>query len=135
MKVDVFKKLIKEAVKEVLQEELVNILSENKKQVENTSGTFTKYEEYKPVRSENMYRPTGDPIMDLLQETRANMTSGDYKTMISMDSSMAQGGMPNMGSMISGPEPGLDISQLSFVKNAGKVFQASVEKDKQRFGG
>jgi len=24
---------------------------------------------------------------------------------------------------------------LSFVKNAGKVFQASVEKDKQRFGG
>jgi hypothetical protein len=135
MKVDVFKKLIKEAVKEVLQEELINILSENKKLTEKPVNTFKKYEEYKPTTSENIYKPTGDPIMDLLQETRATMTSGDYKTMVSMDSSMAQNGIPNMGNMISGQEPGLDISQLSFVKNAGKVFKASVEKDKQRFGG
>ena len=135
MKVDVFKKLIKEAVKEVLQEELINILSENKKLTEKPVDTFKKYEEYKPTTSKNIYKPTGDPIMDLLQETRATMTSGDYKTMVSMDSSMAQNGMPSMGNMVSGQEPGLDISQLSFVKNAGKVFKASVEKDKQRFGG
>jgi hypothetical protein len=33
------------------------------------------------------------------------------------------------------PEPGLDISQFDFVKNAAAVFKASQEKDKQRFGG
>jgi hypothetical protein len=32
------------------------------------------------------------------------------------------------------PEPGLDISQFDFVKNAAAVFKASQEKDKQRFG-
>jgi hypothetical protein len=131
MKADVFKKLIKEAVREALKEELAVMLSE--KVQPTTASTFTKYENYKPVTAKPV--STGDPIMDLLQETRANMTSGDYRTMVSMDSSMAQQGMPAMESMISGPEPGIDISQLSFVKNAGKVFQASVEKDRQRFGG
>jgi len=131
MKADVFKKLIKEAVREALKEELAVMLSEK---VEPTPvSTVTKYENYRPVAAKPV--STGDPIMDLLQETRANMSSGDYRSMVNMDSSMAQSGMPNMGSMISGPEPGIDISQLSFVKNAGKVFQASVEKDKQRFGG
>jgi hypothetical protein len=131
MKADVFKKLIKEAVREALKEELAVMLSEK---VEPTPiSTVTKYENYKPVAAKPVL--TGDPIMDLLQETRVSMTSGDYRSMVSMDSSMAQSGMPAMGSMMSSPEPGLDISQLSFVKNAGKVFQASVEKDKQRFGG
>ena len=131
MKADVFKKLIKEAVREALKEELAVMLSE--KVEPRSEPTFTKYENYRPVIAKPV--STGDPIMDLLQETRTSMTSGDYRTMVSMDSSMAQQGMPAMGSMISGPEPGIDISQLSFVKNAGKVFQASVEKDKQRFGG
>jgi CO dehydrogenase/acetyl-CoA synthase beta subunit len=130
MKADVFKKLIKEAVREAVREELSEMLTtpQQPKQVQE----ITKYQNYKPVIAKPV--STGDPIMDLLQETRASMTSGDYKTMVSMDSSMAQNGMPVMGSMLSGPEPGIDISQLSFVKNAGKVFQASVEKDKQRFG-
>lgn len=126
MKADVFKKLIKEAVREVLREELGDL------QVAAPVQKVVKYENYKPTVAKPV--STGDPIMDLLQETRATMSSGDYRTMVSMDSSMAQNGMPSMDSMISGPEPGLDISQLSFVKNAGKVFQASVEKDKQRFG-
>lgn len=126
MKADVFKKLIKEAVREVLREELGDL------QVAAPVQKVVKYENYKPTVAKPV--STGDPIMDLLQETRATMSSGDYRTMVSMDLSMAQNGMPSMDSMISGPEPGLDISQLSFVKNAGKVFQASVEKDKQRFG-
>ena len=32
------------------------------------------------------------------------------------------------------PEVGIDLSQLDFVKNAGAIYKASVEKDKQRFG-
>lgn len=131
MKADVFKKLIKEAVREAVREELSEMLATppQPKQVQQ----ITKYENYKPVVSKPVL--TGDPIMDLLQETRASMASGDYRTMVSMDSSMVQNGMPAMGNIMSGPEPGIDISQLSFVKNAGKVFQASIEKDKQRFGG
>lgn len=131
MKADVFKKLIKEAVKEALREELGDLQTTAPQPT--PVQEVKKYENYRPVVAAQP--STGDPIMDLLQETRANMTSGDYQTMVSMDSSMAQNGMPAMGSMMSGIEPGLDISQLSFVKNAGKVFQASVEKDKQRFGG
>ena len=34
-----------------------------------------------------------------------------------------------------GPEPGLDISQFDFMMRAGDVYKASVQKDKQRFGG
>lgn len=131
MKADVFKKLIKEAVKEALREELGDLQTTAPQPA--PVQEVKKYENYRPIVAAQP--STGDPIMDLLQETRANMTSGDYQTMVSMDSSMAQNGMPAMGSMMSGIEPGLDISQLSFVKNAGKVFQASVEKDKQRFGG
>ncbi len=131
MKADVFKKLIKEAVKEALREELGELQTAIPQPA--PVQEVKKYENYRPVVAAPA--KTGDPIMDLLQETRASMTSGDYRTMVSMDSSMAQNGMPAMGNMISGPEPGIDISQLSFVKNAGKVFQASVEKDKQRFGG
>ena len=32
------------------------------------------------------------------------------------------------------PAPGLDISQFDFVKKAGAVYKASVEKDKQKYG-
>jgi hypothetical protein len=130
MKADVFKKLIKEAVKEALREELGNLQPAAAQPA--PVQKVVKYENYRPTVANPI--STGDPIMDLLQETRATMNSEDYKSMVNMNSSMAQGGIPNMESMISGPEPGLDISQLSFVKNAGKVFKASVEKDKQRFG-
>lgn len=130
MKVDVFKKLIKEAVKEALREELSSLQPAIKESA--PVQKVTKYENYKPTVS----RPisTGNPLMDLLQETRATMNSEDYRSMVSMDSSMAQNGMTTIGNIVSSPEPGLDISQLSFVKNAGKVLQASIEKDKQRFG-
>lgn len=131
MKVDVFKKLIKEAVKEALREELSGLQSAIKEST--PVQKVTKYENYRPTVSKPI--STGNPLMDLLQETRATMNSKDYNSMVNMDSSMAQAGIPAMESLILGPEPGLDISQLSFVKNAGKVFQASVEKDKQRFGG
>lgn len=130
MKADVFKKLIKEAVREALKEELAVMLSEK---VEPTPApTFTKYENYRPLVAKPV--STGDPIADLLQETRAAMTQGEYRNITSMTSDMVSGGVNPMQQFNLGPEPGIDISQLSFVKNAGKVFQASVEKDKQRFG-
>jgi hypothetical protein len=139
MKADAFKKLIKEAVREVLREELADVLTEApKRQVSH----ITKYAPYTPP----VHKPkisTGDPIMDLLEETKASMlrdpNAGHYMDM----SQYAQA--PGLGESTYSPvmmeenftrqEPGLDISQFDFVKNAAAVFKASQEKDKQRFGG
>lgn len=139
MKVELFKKLIKEAVREVVREELPTLLSENFSQTKTTAPTVqqvTKYENYKPT----VARPvkTGDPIMDILNETRASMTQESYRDLVSATSDMVQA--PGLGMNIetnfpSGPTPGLDLSSLSFVKNAGAVYKASLEKDKARFGG
>ena len=130
MKVELFKKLIKEAVREVLQEELG---SSNTAPV---AVRTTKYENYKPT----VARPvkTGDPIMDILNETRASMTQESYRDLVSATSDMVQApglGMNTEQNFPPGPAPGLDLSNLSFVKNAGAVYKASVEKDKARFGG
>ena len=124
MKTQAFKNLIKEAVREVLQE----ILFEEKrepvvqKEVFKTTGT----EKPQP------YTYTGDPIMEMLNMTKNSMTSEDYKSMVGTPSA------PNFNSIgvvenIT-PAPGIDLSTLDFVKNAGAIYKASVEKDKQRFG-
>ena len=135
MKTEVFKRLIKEAVREVLREELADVLTEApKKQV----SKVTKYEPYTtPVHKTRI--STGDPIADLLSETKAEMVGGDYRTTYSGMSDMvsAPGLAMNpimMEENFARPEPGLDISQFDFVKNAAAVFKASQEKDKQRFG-
>ncbi len=135
MKTEVFKKLIKEAVREVLREELGEVLTEApKKQV----SKVTKYEPYTPPQKARI--STGDPIADLLNETKAEMVGDEYRTAYSGVSDMvsAPGLAMNpimMEESFARPEPGLDISQFDFVKNAAAVFKASQEKDKQRFGG
>ena len=79
---------------------------------------------------------TGKKSLDeMLNMTKKNMTNEEYKTVFAGNSNMVSG-MPNMASsmgnqmsMNSGNQPGLDISNLDFVKKAGKVFKASQEKD------
>ena len=154
MKVEFLKKLIKEAVQEAVKDALDEILSEPTKSNQAPIGVggygvpniAKKYAEYKPVVSKPV--TTGDPITDLLQETRAQMVSQggghtqDYSQFVEapglgMQSydHQAQYGQPVMvEENFSRPEPGLDISQFDFVKKAASVFKASVEKDKQRFG-
>jgi hypothetical protein len=72
----------------------------------------------------------------MLSMTKASMTANDYKDIVggggastTFTSNMAEGFTSTGGS-----EPGLDISQFDFVKNASKVYNASIEKDKNRFG-
>ena len=144
MKLDLLKKLIKEAVKEAVREELETILSEDVKTKstpigvggKGTPNTFTKYENYKPVVAKPI--PTGDPIMDLLNETRATMISSPDSGYRPDMSSMIQAPGLGMESMMEDnftrPEVGIDLSQLDFVKNAGAIYKASVQKDKERFG-
>jgi hypothetical protein len=65
------------------------------------------------------------------------MTQGDYQSMINATSDMVQApglGMNPIEQFRPGPEPGLDISQFDFVNKAASVYQASLDKDKQRFG-
>ena len=133
MKAEQFKKLLKEAVREVLKEELPKLLSEQVKPVQKQSQV-TKYEPYrKPVVS---VQPSGDPIADLLRETHSEMVRQPSSFDRSDFISPGMGDNPAMlEEMYAVPEPGLDISQFDFVKNASAVFKASQEKDKQRFGG
>jgi hypothetical protein len=132
MKVEVFKKLIKEAVREAVREELAAVLSEGTVPVKTQVQQVTKYENYKPVVSRPV--PTGDPIMDMLNETRASMTQEEYRDMSSMTSDMVGPSVNPMQHFSQGPEPGIDLSTLDFVKNAGAIYKASVAKDKERFG-
>lgn len=135
MKLDLLKKLIKEAVKEAVREELQTILSEDAKPVSTPTQTVTKYAEHKPTVARPI--PTGNPIADLMNETKYSMTQGEYQNLVSATSDMVQApglGMNPIENFRQSPEPGLDISQFDFMMRAGDVFKASVEKDKQRFG-
>jgi hypothetical protein len=138
MKADLLKKLIKEAVREVLKEELAEVLTETPiKQVPKT----VKYEAYRPPIQKARVS-TGDPIMDLLEETKASMINGgdnghyqDMSQYVSAPGLGEQGYKPVMvEENFSRPEPGLDISQFDFVKNAAAIFKASEQKDKERLG-
>jgi hypothetical protein len=139
MKVELFKKLIKEAVREAVREELIVILSEDVKPVSNKPVIqhVTKYAEHRPIVAKPV--PTGNPITDLMNETKHSMTQGEYQNLVSATSDMVSapglGMNPMMENFRQGPEPGLDISQFDFMMRAGDVFKASVEKDKARFGG
>ena len=137
MKLDLLKKLIKEAVREAVREELAVILSEDVKPTSSTPTvqTVTKYAEHRPV----VARPvsTGNPIMDLMNETKYSMTQGEYQNLVSATSDMVQApglGMNPIEGFRQGPEPGLDISQFDFMMRAGDVYKASIQKDKERFG-
>lgn len=135
MKLESLKKLIKEAVSEAVREELGKILSEEVKPVQTLAGTTTKYEKHRPVVARPI--PTGDPIADLMNETKYSMTQGEYQNIISATSDMVQApglGMNPIQQFRQGPEPGLDITQFDFMMKAGEVYKASIEKDKQRFG-
>ena len=135
MKLDLLKKLIKEAVSEAVREELGKILSEDAKPVQTPAHTITKYEKHRPVVSRPV--PTGDPIADLMNETKYSMTQGEYQNLVSATSDMVQApglGMNPIEQFRQGPEPGLDITQFDFMMKAGEVYKASIEKDKQRFG-
>ena len=137
MKVQELKKIIREEVKAAVKEELQDMLNEAVKVASTPSISSTPIKQ--PAPKKVNYGTGG--LEDLLEDTRSSMSSDDYKNVISMDSSMvtkpnfASMMASNMGMVDSGrPAPGLDISQFDFVKKAGEVYKASVEKDKQKYG-
>lgn len=126
MKAAQFKQLIKEAVREVLKEELSSVTPAIQERVQQSN-----------------LPSTGIATLDaMLNETKASMNSEDYRNVINMSSQDAQGfGMmkpqssdpTHVGQALStAPKVGLDISQLDFVKKASAVYNKAVEKSNNK---
>jgi len=125
MKVNALKNLIKEAVKEAIREELNTDRVDVVKTNENKPSNFSK----------------DKGLNEMLSQTRNNMTKEEFSNIMSFDSSQAQGfpaikqmSAPSSPTIPTGPQPGIDISKLDFVKNAADVYNLSVEKDRNKLG-
>ena len=142
MKASQFKQLIKEAVREVLQEDLMEIIS--------TPNIPVQEQVTKPS-----YKPTGNAMLDALNETRTSMTSEDYRNLNggTMQSTMAQNFnraafMPQgrtikptsddpqavAAAVAAAPKQGLDLSQLGFINKAAAIVNTADRKQKEKYG-
>ncbi len=145
MKLNQLRTVIREEVKTAIKEELQEIMNEAVR-VASTPTVDTKqtfYENKIGTSTTDVTNPIAlstDPIMEMLNQTKASMTTEDYRTVTSANSNMVQ--KPNFASMMAenmgmkgnGVEPGLDISQFDFIKKAGAIYNKSVENDKQKHG-
>lgn len=144
MKLDQLRKIIREEVRSAVKEELQEVMNEAVKAASTPTliDTSTKRVNIKEVTKKTAPKSAGKTsIEQMLADTRANLTESDYKNVYAGTSNMAQ--KPNFASSMATnmgmtatntPMPGLDISKFDFVKKAGAVYQASVEKDKQKHG-
>lgn len=153
MKLDVLRKVIREEVKAAIKEELQDMLTE----AINVASTPVVNERVSPSKDVSYYAKTptvpgtgntvqGDTLTQLLAETKASMSQGDFKQVASGDSSIAQTYQrPNMASQMvnemglspqvmtaQGPQPGLDLNQFDFMKKAKSINSAILEKDKEK---
>lgn len=136
MKLELFKKLIKEAVREVLQEELKGMLAEVVKPQQNIPVRKPViFQEHKKITSTESPKVGVNPLMDILNETRQSMTRDEYQQLVSHIPGESNPGIGNLLEHNTRQEPGIDISTLDFVKKAGEVYKASIQKDKERLGG
>lgn len=157
MKLDQLRKIIREEVRSAIKDELQEVMNEAVKvastptglQPAPAAGETSWSAPKKPSKQElaemmglpptpkatNLFT-SNDPIKEMLNQTQQNMSGEDFKNVINMDSTSVNkpnyaSSMANQMGMTS-PEnmPGLDISQLGFVKNAKKVFDLANEKSK-----
>jgi len=141
MKLDQLRKVIREEVKAAVKEELQDMLNEAVRVASQPQVQQVTKQQSEPIEVQKPIPTSTDPIMEMLNQTKASMTSAEYKNVYTGTSDMVQ--KPNFASMMAsnmgmteqkGPMPGLDISQFDFVKKAGQVYKKSVEKDKQKYG-
>ena len=123
MKLDILRKIIREEVKAAVKEELHDVLTEAVK-IASTPISSTK-----PVVKYE--KPKTGNIAEIMDMTKKSMTNEDYRTLVSANSSMGTG-LPNTATtmasqmnMNAGNQPGIDISNLSFVNKAKQVLDAS----------
>ena len=141
MKLDSLRKIIREEVRSAVQDELKDILNEAVKFASKPepsgytkANTKTRKWSVDPKLNEESKKSL-TPITEMLNQTQNNMTSEDYKTIMNANSSMVNA--PSMASTVAsgmgmsgGPEPGLDIINLDFVKKAKSVLDLANKKSK-----
>lgn len=146
MKLDILRKVIREEVKKAIKEELQDMLTEAVKIASTPSKpSVNDSNQYKSVTQKDIKRqwstgplnPGTVPLEEMLNQTATSMTSEDYRNVVNATSDMVQApGMANTVAsnlgMGGGPAPGLDISQLDFVKKAKNVLDAANAKDVSR---
>ena len=144
MKLDQLRKIIREEVRAAVKEELQDVMNEAVKHASTPQAEFKKFNEFKPVKQKDLGRTwsTGKmnqgtvPLEEMINQTASSMTKEDYSGLMgtpgaaapNLASSMAS----TMGMTGNGQQPGLDISQLDFVKSAKGILDASMKKDKHR---
>lgn len=128
MKALEFKKLIKEAVREVIKEELGDLLK---------SESTTAYKPSFNTESSKTSYSSDKTVNEMLELTRQGMTRDDFRNIVGQPE--VKPGLNEMffdteslNTPSSVPNVGLDISKLGFVKNANATFRKSLEIDKNR---
>lgn len=146
MKLDQLRKIIREEVRSGMKEELQDMLNEAVRVASTPieQPQQTTYTNIKGTPTVDVARPINksqNPITEILNQTKASMTSEEYKNIYTGTSDTVK--KPNFASMMassmgmnqpSGPQPGLDISRFDFVKKAGEIYKKSIEIDKQKLG-
>jgi len=138
MKLDQLRSIIREEVRSAVKEELQEVMNEA---VKAASAPNTLAAPAKTIQVKKQVPTSTNPLMEMLEQTKANMSPSEYKNIYAGTADMVQ--KPNFASSManqmgmtnpSANAPGMDISQLDFIKKAGKVYNRSVEKDKEKHG-
>ena len=138
MKLDQLRKIIREEVKAAVKEELQEMLNEAVK-VASKPDTSAGY---KPVTQKDISKTwstgkisTGTvPLEEMLNQTKAEMTNEDYKTIVNASSNM----VPNFAQrqVSGGGGAGLDLNAIPGFNPAKNkaILDAANKKDKFRQG-
>ena len=132
MKLDQLRKIIREEVRDAVKSELQEVLTEAVK----VASTPSKDLKSTYVQKEPVKKTLPGNLDEMINLTKKSMTNEDYKTLVSANSSMVSGipntatTMANQMNINSGNQPGLDISNLDFVKKAKTVLDASNKVNK-----
>ena len=95
----------------------------------------------KTIQVKKQVPTSTNPLMEMLEQTKASMAPEEYKNVYTGTSDMVQ--KPNFATSMAnqmgmtrptGNAPGLDISQFDFVKKAGSIYNKSIDKDRQKHG-
>ena len=134
------KKAIREEVRLAIREELQEVLTEAITIASTPTNSVETLVYAKPrVKEEireQLLKHEEDPIAQLLLETAQSMKAGNesenYKSAISMDSSMATSSVASRRAAQLGllsPEPGISLESLNFLKKASAINKVIVEKE------
>lgn len=158
MKLDQLRQIIREEVRAAVKEELQEVMNEavriastptqmqpapkagtsdwsaakktNRQELAELMGLKT------PPKATTIDFAKNEGIQTALAQTQASMTNEDYKQIFTGTSDIVK--KPNFASSMasnmgmSGTQPGIDISQLSFVKKAKKVLDLADQKSNNR---